>query len=99
MLMIARLVRLVFSVIVAVIVIAIAMRLLNANPGNQVVRDVHNAANDFVGPFRNLFTIHNPKLAITVNWGIAAILISMIGELLTRLCVAVSPSGRRVTSY
>jgi hypothetical protein len=85
LLLIARLIRFIFGVAAAIIVVAIVLRLLNANPSNQIVHDFHTWGFHLAGPFRSLFSIHKQKLAMTVNWGIAAIVISLVGGLLARL--------------
>ena len=57
MLALARLVRLVTSVVVLLIIAAIVLVLLNANPANTLVHDIHSAASTLVGPFRGMFSI------------------------------------------
>src|SRR5690349_15758630 len=56
MITLARLVRTVAWLVAAVIVAGIVLVLLNANMGNVIVRDIHDAASFLVGPFKNLFT-------------------------------------------
>ncbi|MHB8659831.1 MAG: hypothetical protein ACYC91_18175 [Solirubrobacteraceae bacterium] len=90
---VARLVRLVVELIVLVIVVAILLRVFGANPANPVVMDVHDVARWFVGPFSNMFSIHNPKVAIAVNWGIAALVYQVLGGLIARLIARVAPRG------
>jgi hypothetical protein len=89
LLTLARVVRFAVGVIVAIIVAAIVLRLLGANPANAVVRHIHNWGHTLVGPFNTLFSIHKPKLAITVNWGVAALVWCVVGgivaSLLTRM--------------
>jgi hypothetical protein len=92
--LIARVVSFVFGLIVLVIVAAIVMRLLGANPSNSVVQHVHNWGRDFVGPAHNLFAIHNPKVAITVNWGIAAVVYSIVGGFIARVIARMAPAPR-----
>lgn len=85
MLTLSRLVRFVVGVIVLIIVAAIVLRLLGANPANTVVRHIHDWAHTLVGPFDTLFAIHKPKLAITVNWGLAALAWSVVGGMVASL--------------
>jgi hypothetical protein len=94
MLTIARLVKLVFGLLALVVVVAIVLRLLDANASNVIVRDVHDTARDLVGPARNLFSIHDPKLAITVNWGIAAVFYAVVGGFLARAIARMAPAPR-----
>ncbi len=93
MLLIARLVRLIVGIIVLLIVAAIVLRVLDANASNTVVRDVHDVARALVGPFDNLFTISKPKLAMAVNWGIAALVYLFVGGLIARLFARAAPTG------
>jgi hypothetical protein len=93
MMAIARLVRLVVGIIVLLIVAAIVLRVLDANASNTIVRDIHDAARWLVGPFDNLFSISKPKLAMAVNWGIAALVYLFVGGLIARFIARAAPSG------
>jgi hypothetical protein len=93
MLMIARLVRLVVALVVLLIVAAILLRVLDANASNTIVKDVHDASKTLVGPFHNLFSIHDAKLAIGVNWGIAALVWLVVGGLIARTIARIAPRG------
>lgn len=93
LLLISRLVRLVTWIVVIVIVAAILLRVLGANPANTIVRDVHDVARALVGPFKNLFTIKNPKVSIAVNWGIAALVYLIVGNLIASLIARLAPRG------
>jgi CDP-diglyceride synthetase len=94
--LIARLIRFIFGIAAAIIVVAIVLRLLNANPSNQIVHDFHTWGFHLAGPFRSLFTIHKQKVAMLVNWGVAAIVISVVGDLLARLVarIGLTAAGR-----
>jgi hypothetical protein len=89
MLGLAWLIRLVFGIAATVVVVAIVLRVLGANPANQVVIDFHRWGRHFVGPFHNLFSIRNVKLATAVNWGIAAFVIVVIGDVLARIAARI----------
>ena len=96
---VARLIRLVAALVVAVIVVAIVLRLLAANPHSAVVTHVHDAARALVGPFSNVFSLRDPKAALSVNWGLAAVVYLVAGHLLAGLIARSSPRGlRRVRS-
>lgn len=84
-LLVARLVMLIASIVAAIIVVAILLRVFNANAGNTLVKDVHDLAKTLVGPFKNLFTIKNPKTQIAVNWGLAAVVYLAIGSIIARI--------------
>jgi hypothetical protein len=81
----ARVVRLIVGIIVLIIVAGIVLVLLKANPTNTVVTDVHDAARWFAGPFDGIFSFHNARVAIAVNWGLAAVVYLFVGGLIARL--------------
>src|SRR5437588_13091783 len=93
MLLIARLVRLVVAIAVLLIIAAILLRVLGANAGNSIVRDVHDAGRALVGPFNNVFSIKNPKVSIAVNWGLAAVLWLVVGGFIASLISRAAPRG------
>jgi hypothetical protein len=92
---VARLIRLVTGIVVTLIVAAIVLRLLAANPHNVIVSDVHDAGRWLVGPFANVFSIHGAKAALAVNWGLAAVVYLIAGNLLARLIGRASLRGAR----
>jgi hypothetical protein len=81
----ARLVMLVTWIIVAIIVAAILLRVLNANASNSLVKGVHDLAKTLVGPFKDLFSLKNPKVSIAVNWGLAALVYLIVGSIIARV--------------
>lgn len=83
--LLARAVRLVVSVIVLIIVAGILLVLLKANLTNSIVSTVHGWARSLAGPFDGIFSLHNARVAIAVNWGIAAAVYLLVGELIARL--------------
>jgi hypothetical protein len=93
MLMIARLVRLVSALVALVIVVAIVLKVLGANAGNVVVRDIHDVAKTLVGPFDNIFKLKNPKASIAANWGLAAVVWLIVGSVIASLIARISPRG------
>jgi archaellum component FlaG (FlaF/FlaG flagellin family) len=92
---IARLIRLVALAVAAVIVAAIVLRLLSANPANSIVSALHDAGQTLAGPFKNLFSIKNAKTAMAVNWGIAAVVYVVVGGFLASLIARVQPRRMR----
>ena len=78
----ARLVRLLVGIIVLIIVAGIVLVLLKAN---ATVSDVHDAARWLAGPFDGMFSFRDPKVALSVNWGIAAVVYLIVGGLIARL--------------
>jgi uncharacterized protein YggT (Ycf19 family) len=91
--LIARLVRLAAAIVFLIIAVAIVLRVAGANPGNVVVRDFHDVANTLVGPFRNIFSLKNPKATLALNWGIAAVVYAIVGSLVASLIARVAPRG------
>jgi hypothetical protein len=93
MVAIARVVRLVAWVVALVIVAGIVLRLVSANQGNVIVRDIHDAGNFLVGPFKDVFSLKNPKANIAANWGLAALIYLIVGSLIASFIVRLAPRG------
>lgn len=93
MLLIARLVRLIVGIIVALIVAGILLKVLSANLSNSIVKDIHDAAKFFVGPFNDIFKVKNPKTSIAVNWGLAALIYLVVGGFIASLIARAAPEG------
>ena len=83
--LLARVVHLVVSVVVLIIVAGIVLVLLKANPTNSLVSQVHDWARWLVGPFDGIVSFDNARVAIAVNWGIAAVVYLIVGGLIARL--------------
>jgi hypothetical protein len=83
--LLARLVRLIVSVVVLIVVVGILLVVLKANPSNSIVSEVHSWARWLAGPFDGMFSFHSAKVAIAVNWGIAAVVYLFAGALIMRL--------------
>jgi len=92
----ARLVRTLAGIIALIIVVAIVLFLVGANPSNQIVSAIHDAGAWLAGPFKNLFSIHNPKLAMAVNWGLAALAYLIVGHIIASLLARLTPRRRPV---
>jgi hypothetical protein len=93
MVAIARVVRLIAGIVVAVIVVAILLRVVGANASNSIVHDIHDAGRALVGPFHDVFSIKRPKISMAVNWGLAALVYLIIGGMIARLIVRAAPRG------
>jgi hypothetical protein len=83
------------GVVVAVIVAGILLRVLSANPHNVIVKDVHDAAQALVGPFKNVFSLGSAKGSLAANWGLAAIVYLIVGRLLVGLAARTALRGSR----
>jgi hypothetical protein len=90
------LVRTLAGLIALVIVAAIVLFVIGANPSNGIVSAIHDAGAWLVGPFENLFSIHNAKLAMAVNWGLAALVYLIVGHLIGSRLVRRAPRRRPV---
>jgi hypothetical protein len=91
----ARLIRLAAGIVAAIIAAGILLIVLEANPSNDIVSAVDDAARALVGPFDGMFELDDPKAAVAVNWGIAAIVYLIIGALVARLIALIGVAGLR----
>ena len=73
------------GVVAALVVLALVLGLMKANPSNDIVNFVLDVARFLTTPFHHLFPQDNPQRDILVNWGIAAIVYLIAGALLARL--------------
>jgi len=80
----ARVVRLIVAIAVLILVAGIVLVLLKANATNTIVSDVHDAARWLAGPFDGIFSFHNARVALAVNWGLAAVVYLIVGGLIAR---------------
>jgi hypothetical protein len=82
---IARIVRLITSVIVGLIVLAIVLVLLEANRDNAIVDWLVGAGDTLSEPFHGVFSLDGRKANVAVNWGLAALVYALAGGLIARL--------------
>ena len=82
---IATIVRIVGLVIVAILVAHIVLTLLDANPANFLTEFVSSWAAQLNLGLGDLFTPSQPKMAVTLNYGVAAILWLIITTVVVRL--------------
>jgi hypothetical protein len=95
-LMLARLVMLVATLIALLIGLAIILRDVDANASNTIVKAIHDGANFFAGAFTDMIKFNGrPKLAITVNWGIALLVYLVVGGVVARMIARVGRGGVR----
>lgn len=81
----ANVLRIVGMAIVAVLVIFIVLTLLNANPANGLTMIVSDLADTFSLGLRDLFQPEEPKLAVVLNFGTAALIWFAITTVVVRL--------------
>ena len=91
--MIATVVRVVCSVIAAVIVVHAIFVFFEANPANPLVSFASGWREDFGWFTVNLFTPSDPKIAEAINAALAAVIWVVVGSLLSKLIVRFAPSG------
>ena len=82
---IARIVRLITSVVVGLIVFGIVLVLLEANRDNAIVDWLVGAADTLSQPFHGIFTPDGRKAQVAVNWGLAAVAYALVGGFIARL--------------
>jgi hypothetical protein len=95
MLLLARIVKIVTSLVVGFIVVGILLHVLGANGGNAVVGFVYDVAGWLVTPFKGLFSVNGAKLHIAVNWGVAAVVYGIVGGVLVRLLAGAGMAASR----
>ncbi|HEV3169496.1 MAG TPA: hypothetical protein VGZ32_04120 [Actinocrinis sp.] len=72
-------------VIAAIIVLHIIFVLIGANAGNTIVSTDADWSGTLAAWFKDLFTPGNYKLAVFLNYGLAAIFYLIIGRVVARL--------------
>jgi hypothetical protein len=95
---IATVVRVVASVVAALIVVHAAFVLFEANPHNALVEFTASIRDSFGAFTKDLFTKPNPKMAEVINDVLAALVWVIVGSLLSKLIVRFAPSTKAKTS-
>jgi hypothetical protein len=95
-LLIARLVMSIASLIALLIALAIVLRDVDANSTNTIVKGIHEGANFFAGSFTGLIRFSgHPKQAITIDWGIALVVFLIVGAIVSSLIARIGRGGVR----
>jgi hypothetical protein len=81
----AKIIDIVVAVVAIVIAAGILLVVLSANPANDIVKAVHDAARWLVGPFADVFKLDDHKLMVAVNWGLALVVYVVVGRLIAGL--------------
>lgn len=81
----SSLVTLATGLVVLAIVIGIGFVVLKANPHNGVVSAVHDAGSWLTQPFHHMFTPKGHTQRVAVNWGLAAVVYLIGGNVIARL--------------
>jgi hypothetical protein len=83
--LLGRAVRFVAAAVVLIVGLGILFELLKANAANGIVSEIHGWGRWLVGPFNGMFSFHTARVAIAVNWGIAAVIYLFAAGLIARL--------------
>lgn len=94
-LLIARIIRLIATVVAVILALGIAFVVFGASPGNTIVSHVHDWAKTLAGPFDGMFHLKNPKANVALNWGIALVVYLVIGHLIARVVATPHRAFRR----
>jgi hypothetical protein len=92
--LLATIVRVVCSVIAALIVIHAVFILFEANVTNPLVEFTASARDTFGWFTKDLFSPSDPKIAETINDGLAALIWVVVGNLVSKLLVRFAPTSR-----
>lgn len=95
LLLVARIVMWIATVLATIIALGILFVVLDANPSNTIVSHIHDWARSLAGPFDGMFDMKNPKTELAVNWGLAAVVYLVVGSLIASLLRRLIP-GRVV---
>jgi hypothetical protein len=90
----ATVVRVAASVIAALIVAHAVFVLFEANPANPLVEFTAGWRDTFGWFTKNLFTPSDPKIAEAINDGLAALIWVVVGSLLSKLIVRLTPASK-----
>ena len=91
--LLAAIVRAVCSVIAALIVVHAVFVLFEANPANGLVEFTAGWRDTFGWFTKDLFTPSDPKIAEAINDGLAALIWVVLGSLLSKLIVRLTPAS------
>jgi hypothetical protein len=91
--LLATIVRVVCAVVAALIVIHAAFVLFEANPQNLLVEFTAGVRDTFGWFTKNLFTPSDPKIAEAINDALAAIIWVVVGSVLSKVIVRLTPES------
>lgn len=81
----ASLVRGIAVVFAAILIVHIVLFMGSANPTNGITKFFADVAEPLALGFKDLFTLSDPRAAVLVNYGLAAIFWLVVGALLARV--------------
>jgi hypothetical protein len=92
--LLATIVRVVCSLIAALIVIHAVFVLFEANPANQLVQFTAGIRDTFGWFTKDLFAPKDPKIAEAINDGLAALIWVVVGSLVSKLIARLAPAPK-----
>jgi hypothetical protein len=92
--LVATVIRVVCSLIAALILVHAAFVLFEANRGNTLVELTESVRNTFGWFTRDLFTKPNPKMAEVINDALAAVIYVVVGSFASKLIVRLAPASK-----
>ena len=92
--LLATIVRVVCSVIAALIVVHAVFVLFEANPANLLVEFTAGVRDTFGWFTKDLFAPSDPKIAEAINDGLAALIWVVVGSLVSKLLVRLAPAPK-----
>jgi hypothetical protein len=95
----SRLVRIAAGLVFLLVVLAIILFDLKANPSNGIVKAIHDAANVLTSPFHGLFSIHGARATLSVNRGIAAVVYLIAGAIVAAIIASPARALRPFRRY
>ena len=81
---VASVVRLVVGLVVTIFCLHILFVVLGANEGNSFVTLVYALAKTLVLGFGDVFTPHDALIGLVLNYGLAAVVYLVVGELIVK---------------
>lgn len=93
--MLARIVRLITTVVGLILAVGIVFVLLKATPSNTIVSHVHDWAHWLATPFNGLFHLHSVRGTTALNWAIALLVYMLVGHLIARFLATPHRAWRR----
>jgi hypothetical protein len=72
-------------IMAVILVVRVLLTVGGANPANGITSFITTCSNPLAWGFKDLFTPSEPKLAVLVNYGIAAIFWLIVSSVLARL--------------
>ncbi|MCW2902474.1 MAG: putative rane protein [Streptosporangiaceae bacterium] len=82
---IASIVSILTTLVVAVLAVHILFTVFDANGSNAIVAGFRDWADRLAWQFKDVFAPHDPKAAVLVNYGLAAVVYLIVGRIVVGL--------------